>query len=365
MANPRWNSTASTDWSTAGNWDPSGVPADGDGVYVQDSAVSIDTNLGQSAVQPASLHFPMSYTGRVGTAAYGSGYLDIGPVGLFVGAPSSGQTGGGSPRLKINSGVDPVSAVVYATSASATEAALAPFRWKGTNAANRMYVHGGKVGVAVEDPDELATLLEFSITGKNASFAAGAGLTWTTGLQTGGTALLNSGGGTFNQIKGTATFNGSGMVRDLVAGGTVNFNARAATTTCTITRTGSTATAATPAAHGHVAGDVVYLSGASQAGYNGFKTLLSGAGTTFTFACAADDVTPATGTITVLRAINTLEILNGGRVIFGADSRDVAVATLKVHPGGRWSFCQSDPTHLVVGSYSWQGGAGGAAASAS
>lgn len=70
-----------------------------------------------------------------------------------------------------------------------------------------------------------------------------------------------------------------------------------------ITQTLGTATATTAAAHGYVPGQRIYVSGASQAGYNGRKTVLAvPSTTTFTFSVDAATVTPATGTIQVAEA---------------------------------------------------------------
>lgn len=70
-----------------------------------------------------------------------------------------------------------------------------------------------------------------------------------------------------------------------------------------ITQTAGVATATTSAAHGYVVGQRIFVSGASQAGYNGRKTIIAVPTTTmFTFAVDAATVTPATGTIQVADA---------------------------------------------------------------
>lgn len=64
-----------------------------------------------------------------------------------------------------------------------------------------------------------------------------------------------------------------------------------------ITRSGSTATATAAAPHGLVTGDVVVVSGAAQAEYNGdFVITVTGA-STFTYTVSGTPVSPATGTI--------------------------------------------------------------------
>lgn len=70
------------------------------------------------------------------------------------------------------------------------------------------------------------------------------------------------------------------------------FNPRSVTG---ITRSGTTATATTSAAHGYKAGDAVAISGADQADYTGTFTILSVTTTAFTFTVANTATTPATG----------------------------------------------------------------------
>ena len=56
---------------------------------------------------------------------------------------------------------------------------LEPLRIKGTNAANKLYVLGGRVGVATNLPGETATLAEIDVSGSAAVVDLGAGVTWT------------------------------------------------------------------------------------------------------------------------------------------------------------------------------------------
>lgn len=60
-----------------------------------------------------------------------------------------------------------------------------------------------------------------------------------------------------------------------------------------LTQSGGVATAVTSGAHGKTTGDVVYVDGASETGYNGAVTLLSGSGTSFTYAVDASLPSPA------------------------------------------------------------------------
>jgi hypothetical protein len=71
----------------------------------------------------------------------------------------------------------------------------------------------------------------------------------------------------------------------------------------TITRSGTTATV-TLNAHGYSVGAQVIISGASQAAYNGTKTILSVATNSFTYEVTGSPATPATGTITAVAGNN-------------------------------------------------------------
>ncbi len=69
-----------------------------------------------------------------------------------------------------------------------------------------------------------------------------------------------------------------------------------------ITRSGSTATVTTTAAHGLQTGDQVEISGVTQTDYNGTFTVTVTGTTTFTYAVANAPTTPATGTAVILQS---------------------------------------------------------------
>lgn len=64
-----------------------------------------------------------------------------------------------------------------------------------------------------------------------------------------------------------------------------------------LTRSGTTATVASTAAHGLVTGDKIWISGATPTAYNGLQTITVTDSTHFTFQIATSPTTPATGTI--------------------------------------------------------------------
>lgn len=354
MANPRWASSASTSFTTGANWDTTSAPADGDNVYLQNNAVNILTDLTNSGIEPASLNIDMSYTGVIGGTsatvnALGASYLELGPLITNIGT----GTGTGSGRIKLNFTTDPTTLTMYAGRSRGTDSNLPPARFVGTNAANKHYQYGGSAGWAVEDPDETSVLSEFTVGG--GTLLLGAGVTWTTGNQTGGTVTLNSttpnsgtGGTTYTQQGGTLNVN-SGIVRTLVANGKVIYNGRdTAVSISGITRSSTTATATVASTAALRTGDSVRVMGADQADYNGYKTITVAGGTTFTFTVDDGAETPATGTMTCRKAIAALTI--GGTVDFSADIRNVDVAVLTLVSRGSFTVNRASPSHLHYGS---------------
>lgn len=79
---------------------------------------------------------------------------------------------------------------------------------------------------------------------------------------------------------------------------TVQTHTPAALRVSSVTRSGSTATVTTAAAHGYATGDYVTHAGAGEAAYNIRAKVTVTASTTYTFAVVGTPATPATGTIT-------------------------------------------------------------------
>lgn len=65
-----------------------------------------------------------------------------------------------------------------------------------------------------------------------------------------------------------------------------------------ITRSSTTATVTTTAAHGYATGNRITIAGADQAAYNGTFEITVTGGSTYTFTVSGSPTTPATGTIT-------------------------------------------------------------------
>lgn len=204
-----------------------------------------------------SLTVSQTFTGTIGTAATSGtfGYWKIGAAAWRIGTPSTdGTTAIGSGRIKIDFGSAAFVGTVLATGAS-IDPGLEPVRVKGTNSGNKLYVLGGRVGVATSLPGESATLAEVDVTGSTAVGDLSAGVTWTNAnAAAGGTLTLSSGSsGALSVSSGsTATVQGAGAVATVNAGGPTYLNNRptsgAAVTTLNVYGTGTADFSQNPAA---------------------------------------------------------------------------------------------------------------------
>lgn len=110
------------------------------------------------------------------------------------------------------------------------------------------------------------------------------------------TLRLKSGGalGSYIRLHGN-----TGMCAMTVQNRSTEYDDAKRSQSVTITRSGTTATVALNA-HGYSVGAIVIIAGASQAAYNGTKTILSVATNSFTYEVTGSPATPATGTITAV-----------------------------------------------------------------
>jgi hypothetical protein len=252
-----WSSTSSTDPTNGANWTKSDgttgtAPGNGDDAVVAAIPGVALAGIGSadmSAVTLNSLTIGQSFTGTIGVASTAGstfGYWKIGAASWTIGTPSGdGALAIGSGRIKIDFGSAAFAGVVLASGAS-VDAGAEPVRVKGTHAANKLYVLGGRVGVATNLPGESATLAEVDVNGSTAVCNLGPGVAWTNAnVNAGGTITLNSGSsGTLSVSSGsTATTNGAGAIATVNAGGTTNLNHRpssgAAITTLNLYPTGT------------------------------------------------------------------------------------------------------------------------------
>ena len=241
MSSFLWSSTSSTDPTNGANWTKSDgttgtAPGNGDDVTIAAipgiSLASIAA-ADMSAVTLNSLTISQTFSGTIGTPATSGtfGYWKIGATTWTIGTPSSdGVAAAGSGRIKIDFGSAAFVGTVLATGAS-IDSGQQPVRIRGSNAGNKLYVLGGRVGVATNMAGETASMSEVDVCGSGAICTLGAGVTWTNGnVAGGGTLTTNSGScGTLSISSGsTATTQGTGAIATVNAGGTTNLNHRPA-----------------------------------------------------------------------------------------------------------------------------------------
>jgi hypothetical protein len=256
MSSYFWSSTSSTDPTNGANWTKSDgttgtAPGNGDDLTIAaipGVALASIAAADMSSVTLDSLTISQTFTGTIGTtAASGTfGYWKIGATTWTIGTPSNdGVAAAGSGRIKIDFGAAAFTGTVLATGASG-DSGQQPLRIKGSNAGNKLYVLGGRVGVATNMAGETSTISEMDVSGSNAVCTLGPGVTWTNGnVAAGGTLTTNSGSsGTLSVSSGsTATTQGTGAIATVNAGGTTVLNHRPASgnaiTTLNLYPTGS------------------------------------------------------------------------------------------------------------------------------
>lgn len=274
-----------TTYSTAGNWSPSGPATTGDRAIFDNNAAQSCNASDQSASTLAELLIKSYFVKLLGGAV---SPLQIGATVWKIHEPSlSSQSGLGSRRINFDTGTTAGTGYVYGSNNDSIDANVPPIRWKGTSGSNKIYVLGGRLGIAVNAVSDAATLSELNVNGSTANVVCGAGLTWTTVQQNAGALLLNSGGATLSQTGGASTIQGAGAIATMTLGGKCKFNMRAA-------------------------------SGAT---------------------------------------ITNLELLPGAELDLSDLPTTVAIGTIKRHKNTKIIRNAENPAHLVVGTWTWGGGA--------
>jgi hypothetical protein len=186
-------------WDNADNWSPSGVPANGDDVILQDCPVSIKYGLAQSAVQLASFRQFSTFTGDVGLPSYNQlGYFEYRETELAIGATEFELgigDGSGSGRIRLNTGTGQTTGIIRNAGAS-PERGLPAILWRGTHAANAINITKGTLGIAwikghVATVQTLRIGFETNEAG-DAEVRCGSGVTHTNVVQSGGFLETNS-----------------------------------------------------------------------------------------------------------------------------------------------------------------------------
>ena len=226
MAIKRWTAGAADgNWSTAGNWSPSGAPVSTDDVFVEETNEDIDAGLNQSAVALSSLNIAQSFVGTIGTK---DSPLQIGASDVRIGYRTSGTgTPAGSRRIHLDLGSATAAQVnVDGTASSAADTGLNPLRIKAANAATDIYIRGGFVSVA-DYPGETSTL-DLSVSAGTVSLGQSNNNTAVTMVGvaiTGGSSVIRSMPTTLIVEGGSCTTEGDGAITTAnVRGGTAVFN---------------------------------------------------------------------------------------------------------------------------------------------
>ncbi len=250
MATKKWvggSTSGTTDPTVTLNWNPSGVPVNGDDVYVEGNPsgtnYSIDTALNTvfAAVTLNSFNVSQTYTANIGITNNGTNattyaYLLLGgtntaAITVTLGYQYGGtQAANGSPLLRLNTGSMRTTWNVIGSSASSSLANAGPVTLLGTHTSNTLAVTAGSVSIC-QDPTETSKILTLNNGG---NLTLGLGVTLTTLNVTGGTCLIQSGFGTLTQTSGVVNMVGTGTASTLnIYGGSIGCNSTGLITTIT------------------------------------------------------------------------------------------------------------------------------------
>lgn len=217
-------------WDDASNWSAGTVPASGENVYLENSAVDILYGLDQNGTAAlGSLNIARTYTGKIGLPDVGrnsSGitYREYREKYLIHKATlfnlGYGTTGAGSSRIRWN-GYDAQTTMLVTSTGRTETSGIPAFQMLGTHASNALTILQGDMGVAV-NAGEVSTLATIRVgsSGSGASdvqLTLGSGVTATsaTVTQAGGTITSNCAVATWNMLDGTG-YHQSGALTTLV-----------------------------------------------------------------------------------------------------------------------------------------------------
>lgn len=235
-------SAGPNDASTAANYSTGSLPANGDDLVFENSAVDVLYNLAAlSAVTLNSLTIRQSYTGKIGIARSNSaGYFEYRPQYLAVAATTIniGQgDGAGSGRIKLDTGSGQTTLNI-SNSGSPAEAGLKAILWKGTHAGNVLNISKGSLGAAVfgGETATIATLRQGFRTNPagDSDVLLGSGCTLTNIEKSGGTLELNSSVTSLVQSAGETLINSGTPGAIELHGGQLRYRTAAGATTINV-----------------------------------------------------------------------------------------------------------------------------------
>lgn len=236
MAFKLWIGGSSNAFGTAGNWSPSGVPANGDTVVIDGNATQMIAGSDQSAITLAALRIFRSCTFDVGSSATP---LKIGATICEIGlTPDGGSSATGPQTVALDFSSIQTACTVY-TNRGSGAGGYSSTIIRGTNASNKLTVKGGSVGVGTIFPGEATTFTEIDVAGSDTNVTIGYGVTLTTLNQSNGSIVLNCAATTINQDGGTLETRGSGAITTANISGQFVANGTGTITTLNVSASGS------------------------------------------------------------------------------------------------------------------------------
>jgi hypothetical protein len=217
MSDKIWTGATDSDYGTAANWSPSGVPTTSDSVYLTaDYSVDITGSLDQSSV--AIDKFVVDgFTGKIGTLALG--YLQIDP-------DSFSFSGSGVSFIDIGSAA--INLDIRSTASGGTTRGL----YVKGSAIVVLSLIRGDVGLA-NQYGETSTAATIRVTG--GTLTCGTGCTLTTVDSYGGRTKLGANVTTLNAYSGNITTSSTAAITTLNGfGGTITHNGTGAITTANL-----------------------------------------------------------------------------------------------------------------------------------
>lgn len=235
MSTYQWTGVSSTVWSTAGNWTPSGPPADTDTAifdYLGTAAAGV-AGSDQSIIELAALRIDSTYVYPFGTDG---SPLIVDASLVEIGRPSNSPTAG-THSGRINLSLPDVASTirVYGTKTSSTDSGKAPVRIKTGANANYLYMSGaGRVGIATDSVGDTAQFTTIACLHEQATIIVGSGTTLTTWRQEAGTGYLYGSLTTLKQDAGVVYQYGAGTITTVSIGGTAYLNSSGTITTLNV-----------------------------------------------------------------------------------------------------------------------------------
>jgi hypothetical protein len=199
------------DWSVADNWSDGAIPGAGDTVIFSDNTINVCFGLDQNALAINDIFIEQTYTGKIGLdrtalvtsadgetldltkAEYREDFLRIDVDAIEIGKHVGTGTAIGSQRIKIdNTSTGASTTKVFSTANTGAETNLPPVRLKYNSTTADIFIRGGSVGIANDEPNETAIIGDLYLNGVNSNVFCGDGCQIQTVVQTNGRSLIQS-----------------------------------------------------------------------------------------------------------------------------------------------------------------------------